>query len=63
MFVRSPMLRIDASCSNGTDWYIDEIDGMCSGSRACGVNGATASATARTCSVVVPQQPPTRRAP
>ncbi len=61
--VRSPIIRTLASWRNGTDWYSEAAAASGRTSRRTGVMSATASATWRMCSGVVPQQPPISAAP
>ena len=62
-FVRSPIIRMLASCWNGTAVYSEATPGSCTGLALGLVDQTTASATCRMCSGVVPQQPPTRPSP
>ncbi len=61
--VRSPIIRNDASCSNGTAWYSDARPGSGRGLRRAGSASWTALTTWAMCSGVEPQQPPTMRVP
>ncbi len=61
--VRSPIISTLASCLNGTAWYSDDTPGSGRGRRGTGAVSATASASCRMCSPVVPQHPPTSPTP
>ena len=62
-FVRSPIISTEASWANGVAVYSEDTDGSKVTLRSARRMSATASATLRMCSGVVPQQPPTSESP